>query len=368
VTDELYLLPDELTIEGELLTEERRRGIYAVPVYTARLRITGSLPVVELAGAYDDLEILWSQVEIALPLTDARPVQEPVVLASGTGTTQFRSGGERVQGFGPQLVASYADLGLGPLTAPQPFAFDLLIGGTGGLDFLPLGDETRVELTANWPSPSFAGAYLPDERVVESTGFSAAWRMLDLGRGFPSSWHRSDSAPAPEAAAFGAELITPVGVHEATLRAAKYGVLVLGLTFLAFFLFELFAGLRLHAIQYLLVGLVNTVFYVLLLALAEHLGFAVAYVASAVAAMSLITSYSMAVLGSLRRALPLGALLGGLYAYLYIALLAEDYALLIGSVGSFVVLGVFMHLTRRIDWFAVSFNGGGERTASSLPA
>jgi inner membrane protein len=317
-----------------------------------------------MGGEYPDLKILWEQAAIALPLTDARSVREPIVLASGNGTTTFEASGGRVAGFGPQLVAPYAALGLGALTTPQAFSFELALGGTGALHFLPLGDETRVAITSDWASPSFVGAFLPGERTVGARGFTAEWRVLDLGRGYPSSWKRSEAPQAVAASAFGAELITPVGIHEATMRAAKYAVLIIGLTFVAYFLFELFAALRLHPLQYLLIGMANCVFYLLLLALAEHIGFGPAYVASAVAATALITSYSGAVLASLRRAAPIGGLLTALYGYLYVTLKAEDFALLFGALGVFAALSAFMYLTRRIDWFAVSFGGrpgGGER-------
>jgi inner membrane protein len=173
-------------------------------------------------------------------------VREPIVLTGGNGATAFEAGGARVPGFGPLLVAPYAALGEPPLTAPQAFSFDLVLGGTGALQFLPLGDETRVDITSSWASPSFVGASLPSARTVDADGFKAAWRVLNLGRGYPSSWQRSDSAPPLiETSAFGVELITPVGIHEAAMRATKYGVLILGFTFAAYFLFELFAALRL---------------------------------------------------------------------------------------------------------------------------
>jgi inner membrane protein len=357
VKDELYVLPETLEIRGDADADERKRGIYKVPVYTARLSATGRFPLVTLDNdEYPNSTVLWEQAAIALPITDARYVREPIVLASGNGTTAFEAGGARVPGFGPVLVAPYAALGLGAITAPQPFSFELALAGTGALTFLPLGDETRVALTSDWPSPSFVGAFLPSDRTVEATGFTAEWRVLDLGRGYPSSWKRTDNAPADvEQSAFGAELITPVGIHEAALRATKYGVLILGFTFVAYFLFELFAALRLHALQYLLIGLANCVFYLLLLALAEHVGFAPAYVASAVASTALITSYSGAVLRSLRRAVPIGGLLTALYGYLYVTLRAEDYALLFGALGVFSVLAAFMYLTRHVDWFDVTF-------------
>lgn len=356
--DELYVLPEALQIAGAVTTEKRLRGIYAVPVYTAQLRVTGRFPAPAIEGEYENLEILWGQVQIALPLTDARSVQEPIVLTSGNGTTTFQAGAERVKGFGPQLVARYAELGLGALTAPQAFSFELAVRGTGTLDFLPLGDETRVSLTSNWPSPSFTGAHLPGPRDVTAEGFSAEWRVLDLGRGYPSQWRSTAGSPTTAGASvFGAALLTPVGIHEVTLRAVKYGVLIIGLTFAAYFLFELFAAQRLHPLQYLLIGLANCVFYLLLLALAEHVGFGVAYTASAVAATALVTSYSAAALRSFGRALPVGGLLAGLYGYLYVTLRAEDLALLIGAVGAFAALAAFMYLTRRVDWFAVRFGG-----------
>jgi inner membrane protein len=356
VQDELYVLPERLEISGRADAEERRRGIYRVPVYTTRLHVTGRFAPVAFDSDYQNLEVRWEQAAIALPISDARSVREPIVLGSGNGTTAFAAGGTRVSGFGAVLVAPYAALGQPPLTAPQDFSFDLVLGGTGALEFLPLGDETRVAITSNWASPSFVGSFLPGERTVDDSGFTADWLVLDLGRGYPSIWQRTDALPpVVEASAFGVELITPIGIHEAAMRATKYGVLILGFTFVAYFLFELFARLRLHALQYLLIGLANCVFYLLLLALAEHIGFAPAYVASAVAATALITSYSGAVLRSMRRAAPIGALLTALYGYLYVTLKAEDYALLFGALGVFAVLAAFMYLTRHVDWFDVTF-------------
>src|SRR5262245_55570586 len=161
VKDELYVLPEYLEIRGTADAEERKRGIYKVPVYTTRLSATGRFPPVTLdGGEYPDLALLWEQAVIALPITDARYVREPIALASGNGTTAFEAGGARVPGFGPLLVAPYAALGLGPLTGPQAFSFELALGGTGALKFLPLGDETRVAVTSDWPSPSFVGAFL----------------------------------------------------------------------------------------------------------------------------------------------------------------------------------------------------------------
>ncbi len=354
VEDEIYLLPDELEITSAAEVTTRKRGIYAVPVYTAQVRISGRFAAPSTPTDYDDLEILWDQAQISLPISDARSIKERCDSRSTARASTFQPGGTRVAGFGPQLVARYAELGRGAPSAPLAFSLDVKLDGSRSLRFLPLGSVTRASMTSNWPSPSFGGAYLPERApAITGNGFTASWHVLDVGRGFPSTWKRSAPLPGSiEASSFGVALITPIGVHEASLRAVKYGVLLIGLSFAAYFLFELFVGLRLHALQYLLVGIANCVFYLLLLALAEQIGFLLAYLTSAVASAALIGLYSAAVLRSTLRAVPVGALLGVMYAYLYVTLQAEDYALMFGAVGTFAALAAFMYLTRRVDWHA----------------
>ena len=358
VSDEIFVLPDELSIQGELDTQTLRRGLYTVPVYTASLSVTGRLSPPDIDRAdYDDLEILWHEARFSLPLSDARSIKNPVRLTLGDTSIEFQPGGNPVAGFGQQLIAPFAALGLENMVSSQAFSFDLTLGGSGSLKILPLGDTTRVNLQSGWPSPSFSGAYLPDERTVSDSGFSASWRVLNLGRGYPESWKRSENPGQRfDVSSFGVELMIPVGIHAASLRAVKYAVLFIGLTFLGYFLFEIFASLRLHALQYLLVGMANCIFYLLLLALAEYIGFGPAYAGSALASVALIGSYSAAILASARRALPVVSMLAAIYFYLYITLQAEDLALLFGALGLFGILATFMYLTRRVDWFAVSFN------------
>jgi inner membrane protein len=382
VTDEIYVLPQELAIEGGLATQVLRRGLHEVPVYSASLSVTGLVrPATLNAEEYEDLEILWSEALFALPLSDARSIREAVRITIGGTAVEFQPGGARVPGLGNQLVASLAAFGLERLDDAQAFSFELAIGGTGSLRFLPFGDLTRVNLTSDWPSPSFAGAFLPASRSVEESGFSAAWQVPHLGRGYPSVWKRSDvtgqppmarpqaimqAMPEPtpafiagvsaQASAFGVDLFVPIGIHEASLRAVKYAVMFIGLSFLAYFAFEVFGALRLHALHYLLVGLANCLFYLLLLASAEHVGFGPAYAGSTAASIALIGGYSAAILQSWRRALPVAAMLCGVYAYLYITLLAEDFALLSGALALFGILAAFMYLTRNVDWHSVTFD------------
>jgi len=180
VQDELYVLPERLDINGRADAEERRRGIYRVPVYTTRLRVSGRFAAVAFDSDYGDLQVRWDQAAIALPIGDARSVREPILVTNGSGTTAFEAGGARVSGFGPLLVAPYAALNATSPATAQDFAFDLVLSGTGALRFLPLGDETRISVTSNWASPSFVGAFLPSARTIDVDGFTAEWRVLDL--------------------------------------------------------------------------------------------------------------------------------------------------------------------------------------------
>ncbi len=203
-----------------------------------------------------------------------------------------------------------------------------------------------------WPSPGFIGSYLPETREISDKGFTASWRISSLGRSYPSRWTSTETHLAnAEQSAFGVNLFVPIGLYQLTTRATKYAILFIGLTFVGYFLFEVMAGLRLHPLQYLLVGFANTLFYLLLLSLAEHIGFGLAYLTSTLASAGLITGYSISVLGTRTRALLMMAILAILYSFLYLILSAESYAMLAGSIGLWATLGLIMYLTRRINWF-----------------
>lgn len=360
VRDELYRLPSRLSVDVVAATQTLRRGIYDVPVYTAEVTISGVLDPLQNADVGEYVRIHWDEALLSIPISDPRSIREPVRITIGDETAELSAGGERIAGFGRQLVVPLAKLGIDSFAEALEFSIAFRIGGTRNLTFLPFGDETTVNVQADWPSPGFMGGFLPDSRAISESGFDATWNVLSLGRGYPSSWRRSD-IPAQtlshqaERSAFGVDMIVPVGIHQTSLRATKYAVLFVSLTFLAYFMFELFTPLRLHAFQYLLVGFANASFYMLLIALAEHAGFDFAYWLSAAASIALINGYSAAVLRSGRRALPVAVLLGSIYGYLYLTLQLEDYALLAGSLGMFAILAVVMYATRHVDWHAVRF-------------
>ncbi len=241
------------------------------------------------------------------------------------------------------------------------FKLAIAVGGSGQLAFLPVGRETSVGLLSSWKSPSFSGAFLPDQRTVDTTGFRATWSIPFFARSFPQAFGPDFTGESLRASAFGVDLLLPVDTYRKTDRSLKYGGLFVLLTFLTFLLFEIFDGRRLHPIQYLLVGFAMSIFYLLLLSLGEHLPFRLAYLIAAAAVTLLISGYARAILGSRRGSAGLFGVLTLLYAFLCVLLESEDYALLVGSLALFAVLSLVMYLTRHLDW------SGGVRQPDDTP-
>jgi inner membrane protein len=347
------VLPRDLRITGQARIEMRRRGIFDVPLYVADLHVEGTY-VFPAEGAHASMSSAdgaagWDRAQLAIGLSDVGAIRAASSLRLG-GVDHALAPGPGAAGFletGLHAAVPEARPGV-----TLPFSVDLTIGGHGRLSFVPIGDETAVELASTWPHPSFDGAALPVERRVEARGFGAKWHRLHLGRNFPSTWNDGEISRAQlSAAAFGVTLLSPVDTYRSNDRAVKYQLLFIGLTFLAFTLIELLAALRVHPIQYLLVGFALCLFFLLLLSLSEHVGFGRAYVTAAVATVALIGGYVRVVLGDARRGLAVGALLSALYGFLFVLLRIEEYALLVGSIGLFFVLALVMTLTRRVNWY-----------------
>lgn len=361
---QLYVLPETLSIETDVRPEVRYRGLHKVPIYSTLISMQGrfAAPDTDHLGI-GTATLKWDKASIALTVTDARAISEAPSISMNGGTTRFESGGQALfQDTAPAIVAPAGSL-LATANSGDALRFEttLSLNGSDSLQYVPLGDTTDVRMSSDWPSPSFLGNYLPRTREISDDGFSAAWQIASLGRALPSQWTDRDAqSPSAHSTAFGVSFYMPVSLYQLTLRATKYAVLFIGLSFVAYFLFEILAGLRLHPLQYLLVGFANAMFYLLLLSLAEHIGFGLAYFASALASAGLITGYSTAILGSRRRAFVIAAVLAALYAFLYMTLKAENYALLAGAAGLWVALAAVMYMTRRIDWYAQSRNVADE--------
>lgn len=353
---ELYFLPAELAIDASVDSETRYRGIHEVPVYSANIRLHGHFATIDTERLdIDEANIHWEDASIVVGVSDGRAIAETPGLELNGESIAFAPGGQRVDGLPPQIQAFLRDALPDNRTRTLEFDMMLRLKGSESLKVLPLGDTTRARMTSTWASPSFSGAYLPNSRDIGDNGFSADWQVSSIGRSLPSHWTDvSDVAASAVSAAFGVDLFVPISIYRLTMRAVTYGVLFVVLTFVSYFMFEVVAGLRLHPLQYLMVGSANVVFFLLLISLAEHIGFGFSYVASALASSGLVVGYSFSVLGERGRAMIIGGILFALYCFLYMTLKAETYALLAGSVGLWAALAMVMFLTRRIDWYRTS--------------
>ena len=346
---EAVFLPERLVVDGEVLPSMRKRGIYETPVYAARLKISGkfaapALDFVALRG----LEPQWGQARVCFAISDLRGAQQDLGVAWG-GEAVALQPGARFAGMGAGVHAP-VKLAAGE---GKEFALELGLNGSGALRVLPLGRQTDVKLVSTWADPSFDGAYLPAEREVGPAGFSAAWRVSYYGRSFPQQWTEGGegqpSVEKIEETGFGVSLLEPVNAYRTVERAIKYGVLFITLVFTTFFLFEAVCGLRLNALNYLLVGAALCLFYLGALALAEFLAFGVAYAVAAGLSTALIALYAWRILRGGRRAWLVGGMLGGVYGYLYFVLQMEDFSLLAGTGALFAVLAAVMYATRRLE-------------------
>jgi inner membrane protein len=352
--DTTLVLPDTADMSIGMTVDKRRYGIYEAPVFASTVELHGNFTAEDIAQQRQMDSAAWQdgKAELRLAVGDLRGLQEVTELLVNGKPQRFASSAATLAGASSTVVVP---LDLEALNG-QPIAFSvkLKLAGTQSLQLLPLARTTDVTMHAPWPDPSFIGAALPLKRTVNALGFSARWHMLDLNRKFGQSWHTSDTRvdSAVHDAAFGVALFQPVDVYQRNVRAGKYGLLFITMTFVAFFLFEVLKRLRVHPVQYLLVGAALTAFYVLLLALSEQIGFGLAYAVAAGAVVAIVGGYAMAVLGARRAGLLLGGSLALVYAMLYVVLAAEEYALLIGAIVLVLTVALLMYLTRRIDWYA----------------
>lgn len=349
-TSEGFILPEQLEITGELDPAERRLGIYSAHVYTAKLSWRGrfAAPTFTFAGVSDP-QPQWDRARVCFAISDLRGTREAITLRWG-GAEVLLQPGATLDGFGPGL---HAPVPLAANGATLEFSWELTLNGSTGITFVPIARQTTVRLDSPWTAPGFFGAFLPQQRDIAAHGFNATWQVSYYGRDFPQQWTPAvGPVPEPaaiEASAFGVNLVKSVTAYRTIERAIKYGVLFLALVFLSFFLFEVASTVRLNALNYLLVGFALCLFYLGLLSSSEFIGFAAAYAGAATASLVLVGLYSWSVLRSGRRALLVSGLLAGVYAYLYLVVQLEDFALLAGTVALFAVLAAVMFATRRLD-------------------
>jgi inner membrane protein len=347
---QLHILPSALNITGNVVPRTLRRGIYEVVVYDAVLSFSGRFDNLQkYLSETDDFTAMTEDAFLTVHISDMRGIKEKVAVKWNDEIKDVEPG----SGI-PNLVSS----GITIKEVLQPdgqnlyeFSFELRLQGSQFLGFIPLGKETFVKLDSEWKNPGFTGSFLPEERNLNENGFTAHWKVLELNRNYPQSWIGDRNLKEMHISTFGVGLLLPMNDYQKSMRSAKYALLTISLTFLTFFLVEIFNKSKMHPFQYILIGLALVLFYTLLISISEHSGFNVAYMISATAVISIIGLYSKSILGNIKQAVVLVLILSFTYTFVYITLQIQEYALLIGSIGLTAILAFTMYITRNINWY-----------------
>ena len=352
VTRYKVILPAAVHFDSQLDPEVRYRGIYRQVLYNAPVSINGTF-ILPLAADFapNPYRVCWDKAWLAVGLTDLKAISETGVLNwAGTEISDYKPGtmAENIvgEGFHIKLPLSEASAG-----AKQVFSLRLKVRGSGGMAFTPVGESTTITMAGTWPHPSFQGSLLPVERSVTDKDFAAKWVISNLTRSYPQTGELYENAsPFDSLRSFtaGVDLFEPVSLYRMSLRAANYGILFIAVTFTALFAFEMVIRQRMHLLQYAMVGLAMSVFYLILLSLAEHTGFGAAFAAAAAVTVGMNSLYLAATLRSWKRGLLMGALLCGLYGLLFSLLRMEDFALLVGTGLVVAMMAALMFVTRKL--------------------
>jgi inner membrane protein len=353
-TPDVYLLPEDFKVKGGLKSENRHRGSFDVTVYTADLNIDGSFLIPSLSD-YSESKYRLDKAEMLISLSDFRGLTENIVFHLNGKDYTMSSDKDGEMGSVLRCTVPISEL-IGD--SAVEYSVRMPLKGSESIMFLPIGNSTSVELTSNCITPSFQGNFLPVERTVSDSGFTATWKVLALNRDFAqsvTSWSKYVSESAHSVSygdnEFGVIMRVPVMQYQQTTRTVKYAYLFIFLTFATVFFVEYRRQTPIHPVQYLLIGVALLVFYTLLLSFSEHIPFLWSYLIATLMTISLITVYLAGILKIRKTALMVGGLLLALYVFIYVLLQLETYALLFGSLGIFLILAVLMYVSLKVKWY-----------------
>lgn len=355
-TKKIYILPEKLLINGSIVTENRKRGLYNVPVYSTDLDIKGNFTnkdIIKIHRKHGNT-IKWKKSYLSVIVSDIRGISEQPELNWNYKKYEFTSGSAFEQ-QGNGMHANLSKLSSDKETH-YPFSFQVNIKGMESIQFSAVGKSTSVNVKANWPHPSFIGRYLPSSRTITDENFDANWKLSSFSSDMPrliKSCQKNDCRSFLNNT-FGVELMNSVDIYHKTERSVKYAILFISLAFITFFLFEIMKNLPLHPMQYLLVGLSLSFFYLLLISLSEHMAFIYAYSIATSASVITLGIYISTILKNMKLGIGFTVMISLLYMMLYAILISEDNALLMGSLLFFSILSLVMFVTRKLDWYDVT--------------
>jgi inner membrane protein len=349
VTNTAFIFPDTLNIVAAVNTLERNRAIYKSVVFTADLGVSGTFPKIDLSDKDIPLEdMLWEKASIVIQTSNIKGIRSTmeVKLNDTSLSLNPKFTKDYLNTIESEVIPDFEPLAQQAI----PFLFALKVNGSDRIKFIPIGKESSVAMTSNWHSPSFNGSFLPAEetKIITDKGFEASWNVFQINRQFEQVFY--NVLPDLTRFSFGADLIIPVDEYQKSERTAKYGLLVIGLTFLVFLMIQIGSKIYIHPFQYVLIGLSLVLFYTLLLSISEHSTFLKAYLIAALAVMILISLYSKIVFKGWKFPVLIAFSLSSLYSFIYVIIQLENYALLAGSIGLFAILAIIMFASRKLDW------------------
>lgn len=344
--DVVTVLPETLRIDASLDAERRQRGIYEAMVYTSRVALTGRFATPDIAVPVGKaIDVHWDDATLAVGVSapvGIHSVETPLITGGAFAPQPGTQLSSAPQGMHWRLRDAKA------LADNGEFSIEMTLHGSAQIAFVPIGATTQANIASAWPHPGFMGV-IPTQRSISADGFSAAWSVSSLSRNYPQVFAQSNAPQSLNEVSIGVRLVQPVFLYSLNDRAVKYAVLFITLTFVTLLVFELVTQARVHYVQYALIGAALTLFYLLLLAFSEHIGFDYAYAIAASTVVLMITSYVAAALSGWRRATLVGAMQAITYAVLYVILQLEDYALLTGTIALLAALGALMYFTRTLS-------------------
>lgn len=350
-----YFLPATLDIKSTVTPETKSLGMYEAAVHKSDINITGSFEALDWSSqeiAPED--ILWEKAQLVLQTSNIKGVSDEMKLKINDGqysfTTQFDKHHSSLSKNSLYTLETAALKAKDtPKESPVTFSMNLNFNGSQSIRFVPLGKVSDIEITSNWHTNHYNGDYLPQEIIdLENSGQKAIWKVLDINRPFPQEYFGFE--PQLTEYAVGVDFLIPVDEYQKSDRASKYGFLVIGLTFLIFFLIQTLSKINIHLFQYLMIGLALIMFYTLLISISEHSSFLKAYLIAGISVVLLITLYSKSILKGWKFPLFITTSLSALYGFIYVIIQLENYALLVGSIGLFVILALVMFASRKIEW------------------
>lgn len=342
----LFVLPEQLDIHGVIQSESLHRGIFDVAVYSNDLKFTAKFSKVNFAKlAILPDQILWEDASIYIGISDLRGLKNnPNLFFNGVEVSaepntdsNFHQNG---LSFHPQIESGNTQIEI---------SGNFQVKGSNNFSVTPLGKKTTLSLSGDWTNPSFQGEFLPETREVTNEGFESYWSILHYNRPFGQEF--INTLPNFHESAFGLSLKLAVDQYQQSMRTSKYAGVIIILSFLSLFLMETFSEIRIHPLQYILIGFALVLYYTLLIAFSEQLGYTISYLIASLATVSLLALYSKSLFTKLKSTLVFSGILSAFYIFIFVIIKEQDYALLTGSIGLFMALSITMFITRKIDWY-----------------